>query len=373
MSNIILPNVIGQAEFSKWRQILTMLAFAGLAHIGLADGLQIIWLKTKGMIGLGSAISLGFVMAITAPLLICFSYFILGGLHYTTIGLFVLTSLNAFFINYLLSHGSARILTFYYFLQSLVYIVFIILEGYFHLVGRSNAAVIGQVLLILTTLLYAFIVFYYDKRKLNYNPSIRDILIQSDGLAYFTTNVVLILLFSFDRILAIRVLDESQRSQYFFCSLFITVSSTLLLYISNVIFSRGVILNYKMRLACFFIGVLLCLSTAVLSEDWIATSLNSVFPDFSINNVKPFIYCSILVAYFLISPFTIMKRFYVRLLILLTIANISVFSLIILQFAVNQYRLIALYTLCIASITLMCELLIVFMQMIDKREGRYAD
>ena len=356
IGNLWIPNIIGQEGFSQWRQVLTVLAYAGLAHIGFADGLQSLWVENKGRP------KLSFIMIIIPitllSLLIYWIYTFLVGKNQINIAfLFILTTLNPFFVNYIVSHSKSIILVKFYTIQILFYGIFVYLGVHiFHFSGL-NIPVFGQIFLICLGIICAFWVYSKDQRKVEQVLTARDIFIKYRGASLYFLNLTLITIFSFDRITALYLLSKEDQSQYFFLSLPVTLASTTSLLFSGIIFSRNIFFSKGVIILARVFSISAIIAVLLIPDIWLKDIIHFLYRKFDTGNLTIFLCSSVVVFYFSVFLLPEIRRYFVRPFIL------SSFALAIIFF-VFSFFLVSDYLTLATSYFIYLTILVIFMELL---------
>ncbi|WP_339093900.1 hypothetical protein WDJ50_07745 [Deinococcus sp. VB142] len=349
VSNIFIPNLISQSAFSEWRQILTILAYAGLAHVGLADGLQYIWTKERGIPRKSLTAQIGGLVILLSTIMYGINGFVSQQWGSPLYFLFMLTAFSPFFLNYFVSHSNSSGLVVFYFSQPFLFLTGIFTLKYLGVSG-INLAIGCQIIVLLLGILYSLVVFKNNSAKINDKINFRTLWQDYNGIGLYSVNLLLITIFSIDRIVALKVLSESEKTHYFFLSLFVTLSSTLTMVISNIIFSRNIVFSFKM-INIFRIGTAMLFAIALLFPENIYEFLiKAAFPKFSSSYVGIYVGAAILAGYFNVIILPIIKRYAIgRFMIISPIIMIG-YALLCFIFVKNSQNLIISYSLFLMAL-----------------------
>ena len=302
--NIFIPNILSHAELSKWRVISSIAAFAGLMHIGIADGAYITWLKGERALSLRDYIASLTIICLLSGIVSCLSAYILRLGHADTASLFILlvmSSLMSFSVYFSQIFLNGLVLNISLILQSSIFILLVIILSK---LTSMNAGILSLVYalscipIILITLMARMVT------REAHSEEIRSYI--SLGLPIIISNLGIIIFVNADKILSRRVLhSDFEYASYTIQSSLFTAGASLGLAAGGLLVSKKV--NFRNRSIRLF-GLALCLFVTYLVSPIFSTILNSLLSRYS-NDYQSSVYLGAL-SFYVFSVYFSYSRLY---------------------------------------------------------------
>jgi hypothetical protein len=261
--NILLPNWLDKDHFADWRLISSLLSFAGLLHLGIADGIYKYWLEMKERepaifyrIIYQSAYVIFFMTLVIGYA--CYLIFDLGGL--TCAALMVsmfLSAIYSFSYYYNMVFISGYTLTLSLVSQSLSFIIILI---FLKLIDELNSTsiVLAYGVSNIPSILISISGFKSIKTT---EKSLKDFIFL--GFPLVVSNLSLILFLNIDKIWARIFIDSNSRyAEYALQSSLFVASASISASLGGYLVTKGKsLINWKYRY--LFAGFLIVLTTSV--------------------------------------------------------------------------------------------------------------
>jgi hypothetical protein len=328
VSSFILPKVMTVSEFGQWRSIITILSYAGITHIGIADGLLIHWSRTRLMkiptnIVLPTLL-INTLLALFVASIGVFAKLFPPNIFFTvSIGIFSM-SMQSFAIHFIQIFLKGK----YFLLGSILQPLglFVGISFLYFLEALHPESIL--VVFIFSNLLSSLFVFSNFKIfSLSKSIKIKDIIFSpNNGLYIMLGNFAFLGFLNFDKIILRNQISDQTFGNYALLSILISASVAISAPLGNIVLSRELFMESKFRYFVFVVGTFLSAACLVFNQE-MQSIVSLVFVNYDTDKLLYFLISSIFFSIYTSVCLPAEKYMYGRFFIFFNLSNFFVFLL----------------------------------------------